>query len=993
MQNKGLVKGLAILLVIICAFYLSFSVVSSHYNSKAKEYANGDLMKEIKYLDSLAPQKVWLGYTLKEVRENEIGLGLDLKGGMNVILELNVGDVLQSLSGNSQDPTFLAAIDAANKKSERSQKDFVSLFVDEFHRIDPGARLSAIFGTLELKDRITTSSTDAEVEKVLRSEVQEAIDSSFKVLRQRIDRFGVVAPNIQRLETNGRILVELPGVKEPERVRKLLQGSAKLEFWETYFLPEVYDALQRADQILAQLQRNTESIATDTVAPAAAVTDSVSAVDKLSARVAQSADSAQQIAKASQQAELSKEHPLFALLALNVYNGQLAQSPVVGSARAADINTIDSLLALPQVKEALPRNLSLKWSAKEVKEGTKVYELYAIKKSRRDGSPALGGDVVTSAESTIQSQHGRQDPGVSMTMNAEGTKEWARLTKENINRCVAIVLDDMVYSAPRVNDEIANGTSSITGNFTVDEANDLANTLKSGKMAASVKIVQEDIVGPSLGQEAIKAGVISFVIALILLMIFMCAMYGFYPGMVVNIALILNIYFTLGILASLHAVLTLSGIAGLVLTLGMAVDANVLIFERIKEELRAGKGMLKAIEDGYRNAFSAIIDSNVTTVITGVILFMFGTGPIRGFATTLIIGLICSFITAVFITRVIFEARARRGKMEKTTFTTAITRNLLVDPKVDFLGKIRMGFAIPALIIIAGVAGLATIGLNRGIDFTGGRNYVVKFDREVSTTEIANLLSPKLGGSANVITIGSPDQVRISTNYKIEENTAEVDDEIETNIYEGLQPQLGENVTKAQFTEHYIQSSQKVGASMADDIKTGAVIAVVVSLIFMALYILIRFRDIAFSVGAFASVTVTTFCIIALYALLWRIMPFSMEVDQTFVAAVLTIIGYSINDTVVVFDRIRETLQLYPNRDRKEVFNHALNSTLTRTLNTTLSTFIVVFLIFILGGTTIQSFTFAIMLGIIIGTYSTLFIATPIAYLVSRKKKVHKAVA
>ena len=994
MQNKGLVKGIAILLVIICAFYLSFSLVSGHYANKAKEYANGDLMKEIKYLDSLSNQKVWLGYTLKQVRDNEIGLGLDLKGGMNVILELSVPDVVRNLSGNSQDPTFLAAMDAAEKKAPRSQKDFISLFIDEFHRIDPGARLAAIFGTLEMRDRITTSSTDAQVEKVLRDEVKEAIDSSFKVLRQRIDRFGVVAPNIQRLETNGRILVELPGVKEPERVRKLLQGSAKLEFWETYFLSEVYPSLERADQILAQLQqRNNTNTPVDSVAqtatetPAPAAKDSLSAADALSARVAQG-DSTNTAGAANdaQRASLSQEHPLFALLALNVQGGQLPQSPVVGMAHASDMRTIDSMLNIPQVKDVLPRNLSLKWSAKEISEGSKVYQLFAIKHTKRDGSPALAGDVITSAESTIDTQRGRQEPAVSMSMNAEGAKEWARLTKDNINRSIAIVLDDLVYSAPNVQVEIANGTSQITGNFTVDEANDLANTLKSGKMAASVKIVQEDIVGPSLGKEAIQAGVISFVIALILLMIYMCVMYGLLPGLVVSGALILNLYFTLGILASLHAVLTLAGIAGLVLTLGMAVDANVLIFERIKEERRAGKGVMKAIDEGYGHAFSAIIDSNVTTIITGIILFMFGTGPIRGFATTLIIGLICSFLTSVFLTRIVFEALAKRGKMDHITYTTSISKNMLVDPNYNFLGKIKMGFMIPILLFVLGGIALAVVGLNRGIDFTGGRNYVVKFDRDVTTAEVTHLLNGKFNDKVSTITIGSPDQVRISTNYKIEENTPEVDQEIETLLYEGLKPIIGDNVTKAQFNDHYIQSSQKVGASMADDIKTGAFIAVIVSLIFMALYILIRFRDIAFSLGAFASVTATTLGIIAFYALLWKIMPFSMEVDQTFVAAVLAIIGYSINDTVVVFDRIRETLKTYPNRPYFEVFNQALNSTLNRTINTSFSTFLVVLVIFILGGATIRSFTFAIMLGVIIGTYCTLFVATPIAYLVAIKR-------
>lgn len=933
-------------------------------------------MKEIKYLDSLSSQNVWLGYTLKEVRDNEIGLGLDLKGGMNVILELNVADVVKNLSGNSQDPTFLAAMESARDIQMRSQKDFISVFIDEFHRIDPGARLAAIFGTLELKDRITTSSTDDEVEKVLRAEVKDAIDSSFKVLRTRIDRFGVVAPNIQRLETNGRILVELPGVKEPERVRKLLQGSANLEFWETYTATEVIPHLQRADMILAQLSKKSgNAVAEETVAEVDSVATeaAVTGVDSLAmAAGVASAD--------AETGQVSSDHPLLSLLQLQ------NMGPAVGVARAADMNAIDSMLNIPQVKEALPRQLQLKWSAKEQVEGSKIYVLYAIKQTRRDGSAALSGDVITTAESTIINQHGRQDPGVSMSMNAEGAKEWARLTKENIGRSIAIVLDDVVYSAPNVNSEIPNGQSQISGNFTVDEANDLANTLKSGKMAASVRIVQEDVVGPSLGKEAINAGIISFIIALILLMIYMCVMYGILPGLVVNGALILNLFLTLGILASLHAVLTLSGIAGLVLTLGMAVDANVLIFERIKEELRAGKSMLKAIEDGYKNAFSAIIDSNVTTIITGIILYMFGTGPIRGFATTLIIGLICSFITAVFITRLVFERLARKGKMDNVTYTTSVSKNFLTDAKLNVVGKMKTGFILPLGIVVAGIIAMFTIGLNSGIDFTGGRNYVVKFDRNVTTTEVAELLSPSFEGRVRVITIGTPDQVRISTNYRIIENTPEVDADIENKLYEGLKPIIGDNVSHEMFVDKYIQSSQKVGASMADDIKSGAVIAVIISLIFMAIYILIRFRDVAFSIGAFASVTVTTLIIISLYAILWKVMPFSMEIDQNFIAAVLAIIGYSINDTVVVFDRIRETLKDYPTRNRFDVFNQAINSTLARTFNTSFSTLLVVLVIFFFGGANIRSFTFAIMIGVVFGTYATLFIATPIAYLINNRK-------
>ncbi|MDO5016806.1 MAG: protein translocase subunit SecDF [Porphyromonas sp.] len=993
MQNKGLVKWTAIILALVCGYYLSFTLVSGYYQNKAKKYAQGDVNKEILYLDSLSMKKVWAGKTLKEVRENELGLGLDLKGGMTVILELNAADVLETLSGNSQDPTFRAALEAAISKQERTQKDFISLFIEEFHAKDPGARLSAIFGTLALKDKVTTSSSDAEVERVLRTELQAAIESSHKVLRNRIDRFGVVAPNIQKLEGGNRILVELPGVKEPERVRKLLQGSANLEFWECYLLPEIWADLQNANEVIARLNQNSKAVEASKLAESAtavgeateeateeAAVDSLTTQSDLEALAGNSAE--------SEVADANDDGSLFALLSPNVYNGQLAPTAVVGMAHAKDMDKIDSLLNLPQVKEVLPRNLQLKWGVKEVQEGSKVYQLFAIKSSRRDGLPALGGDVVNNAQSVIENQRGRQEPAVSMSMNADGAREWARLTKENIGRPIAIVLDDVVYSAPNVNSEIPNGQSQITGNFTIDEADDLANTLNSGKMAASVRIVQEDVVGPSLGQEAIKAGFVSFVIALILLMIYMCLMYGWLPGLVVDAALLINFFLTLGILSSLHAVLTLAGIAGMVLTLGMAVDANVLIFERIKEELAAGKSMIKSIEDGYGNAFSAIIDSNVTTILTGIILYYFGSGPIRGFATTLIVGLICSFLTAVFLSRIFFERRASKGKMENTTFTTGISKNFISNPKFDFIGFRKTGLTISAAVLVIGGIALGLWGLNSGIDFTGGRNYIVKFDQPVKTSEVTELLNDKLDGHVSVITISTEDQVRISTNYKIDTNTPAVDAEIEELIYTGLQPLLGDGVTMDQFTRNYVQSSQKVGASMADDIKTGAVIAVILSLIVMAIYILIRFRDVAFSVGAFASVTFTTLSIIAFYALLWKVMPFSMEIDQTFIAAVLAIIGYSINDTIVVFDRIREYLRIFPNRDRRDLFNFALNSTLTRTFNTSISTLLVVLIIFLFGGASIQSFTFAMLLGVIFGTFATLFVATPIAFMINNKKFV-----
>ena len=743
MQNKGFVRVFAVLLTLVCLFYLSFSFVTRYYNNKAAEYAGGDPSKESLYLDSLSTQKVWLGYTLKQCREMEISLGLDLKGGMNVVLELNVADVIRSLSNNNQDENFNKALDLAYENQAASQKDFIDLFAEEYKKLDNGARLSAIFSTFELKDKITPQSSDAQVIAVLKDELQSAIDNSFNVLRTRIDRFGVVSPNIQRLETAGRILVELPGVKEPERVRKLLQGSANLEFWETYDLPEIYQQLVAADNMLATILKSDDTAAegseTTTVeATSEVVADNAAAettndADSLLAKIGEDKPEAQ---AAQSMEEFAKLHPLFAVLQINQYNGQLASGPVVGIADKKDMAKIDEYLNMKQVKDLLPRNLSLKWGVKAIDEKEQFFYLYAIKKTNRDGTPALGGDVVTDANADFVQQAGRSEQVVDMVMNAEGAKAWARLTKENIGKAVAIVLDDMVYSAPNVQVEITGGRSQITGHFTPEEAKDLANVLKSGKMAASVHIVQEDVVGPSLGQEAINSGVISFVLALVLLMFYMCAFYGVLPGLIADGALVLNIFFTMGILASFQAVLTLPGIAGMVLTLGMAVDANVLIYERTKEELRAGKSLSKAIADGYSNAFSAIFDSNLTSIITGVVLFYFGTGPIRGFATTMIIGLFASFLTAVFLTRIVYEALLAKDKLKNVTFTTSITKDLLTNPKINFLGARKVGYLIPVVIIVLGAISMSTIGLNNGIDFTGGRNYVIRFAQDVKTDEV-----------------------------------------------------------------------------------------------------------------------------------------------------------------------------------------------------------------------------------------------------------------
>ncbi|MDR0536722.1 MAG: protein translocase subunit SecDF [Tannerellaceae bacterium] len=1007
MQNKGFVKVFSMLLMLVCLFYLSFSFVTAYYGKKAAEYAQGDPKKESFYLDSLATKKVWPGlsfwpgYSLKECREMEVSLGLDLKGGMNVILELNVSDVIRALADNNQDENFNKALELAYKRQTSSQSNYIDLFAEEYKKLDAGAQLSAIFSTFELKEKITPQSNDAQVITVLKNELKSAIDNSFNVLRTRIDRFGVVSPNIQRLETTGRILVELPGVKETERVRRLLRGSANLEFWETYSMPEVAQQLFAVDKLLAQLEGGTSFSTTDSLTSEELQpikqnqTDSLAIANSTDSLLAQLGDST--INRTTQTlAEARKQNPLFSrLMPMISETGQAYPGPIIGRAHVNDMASIDEYFSMKQVKDLLPRNLTFRWGVKAIDEDGQVYELYAIKQTNRDGRPALGGDVITDATADFaQGQIGNSGSKqeVSMTMNAEGAKAWARLTKDNVNKSIAIVLDSMVYSAPNVLGEITGGRSQITGNFTPEEAKDLANVLKSGKMAASINIVQEDVVGPSLGKEAINAGVISFIVALLVLMIYMCVMYGLIPGMIANSALFVNIFFTMGVLASFQAVLTLPGIAGMVLTLAMAIDANVLIYERIKEELRAQKGLARAIADGYSNAFSAIFDSNLTSIITGIVLFYFGTGPIRGFATTLIIGLIASFLTAVFLTRIVYEALLTKDKIKQLTFTTSLSKNFLADPKINFLGNRKIGYIIPIIVMALGTLSLLTIGLNSGIDFTGGRNYTVKFEQNVNTEQIHSLLKPQFeGGAVSVITIGNASQVRISTNYRIADNDPNIDAEIEQKIYEGLKTLLPDGTTQEQFKD-YIKSSQKVGPSMADDIKNSAYLAVIIAMLFMALYILGRFRDIAFSVGTFLSVAIVTFSIVAFYSLLWKIMPFSMEVDQTFIAAVLTIIGYSINDTVVVFDRIRETIGLFPKRDRFQVINDALNSTLSRTFNTSMSTLLVVICIFALGGSTIRSFTFAILLGVIIGTYSTLFVATPIAYEIQKRRIATKAI-
>ena len=977
MQNKGFVKVFAFALTLVCLFYLSFSFVTRHHMSKAAEDPKG----ETHYLDSMQNEKVYLGaYTLKQCREMEIGLGLDLKGGMNVILEVSVPDVVKALADHKTDEAFNKAVAEAAKQSITSQDDFITLFINEYKKQAPQGTLAELFATQQLKDKVNTRSTDAEVEKVLREEVKAAIDNSYNVLRTRIDRFGVAQPNIQTLEGKmGRIMVELPGIKEPERVRKLLQGSANLEFWETYNTNEIVPYLQSVDSKLREVLAvadGEEAAPAETEEKAA-----VSATDSLAAAL--KGDAANNEAALAQ---MKKEHPLASVL--QMANG--AYGCVVGYANYRDTAEVNKLLAMKEAQTILPKELRLKWGVKaaDFDKTGQIFELYAIKSTERNGKAPLEGDVITDARDEFDN-FGK--PSVSMSMNTDGARRWATLTKNNIGKAIAIVLDGYVYSAPNVNGEITGGNSQITGNFTPEVTKDLANVLKSGKMPAPARIVQEDIVGPSLGQESINQGIVSFVVALILLMIYMCSMYGLIPGMVANCALFVNFFFTLGILTSFQAALTMSGIAGMVLSLGMAVDANVLIYERTKEELRAGKTTKAALADGYSNAFSAIFDSNLTSIITGIILFYFGTGPIRGFATTLIIGILCSFFTAVFLTRIVYEHFMNKDKWLNLTFTTNISKNIMRNPAYNFMGSTKKAFTVFGAAIAICLVSFFVRGLAQSIDFTGGRNFVVQFEQQVEPETVRDLLKTKITeDNVQAIALGTDKKtIRITTNYRINEESPTIDSEVEAFIYESLKSGnlLGEGTTLDIFIDRdnrtggSIISSQKVGPSIADDIKTSAIWSVLFALIAIGAYILLRFRNIAFSIGATASLVVETVMIIGMYSLCHTWAPFSLEIDQTFIGAILTAIGYSINDKVVVFDRIREFRALYPKRNRFQLFNDSLNTTLARTINTSLSTLVVLLCIFILGGDSIRSFAFAMILGVIFGTLGSLFCAAPVAYL------------
>ena len=996
MQNKGIVKFVAIVLILVCCFYLSFSFVTRYHENKAA--AMGEEAGQ-EYLDSIMNEKVYCGiYSFKQCREMEIGLGLDLKGGMNVILEVSVPDVIDVLADHKTDAAYKKSMEEAKKEEETSQDDFISLFIKHWKKNSNGRPLAAVFATQQMKGKVSTQSSDAEVESALRAEVQSAVDNSFNVVRNRIDKFGVVQPNIQKLEgQSGRIMVEMPGVKEPERVRKLLQGSANLEFWETYNSQEIYPLLAQLNQKYAALGGDA-AVSTDSVAAAPADTAAVdttaaATASDLTAKLAKKDDKA----AAQDKAAALKQNPLFA-----VFQPVPQGLAIVGYANARDTADVNKVIYSEIAASVLPAECKLRWGAKAEDFGGEntrgdIFALYALKITEPNGRAPLEGDVITNSKDDFD-QMGH--PSVSMQMNSDGARRWSQITKQNIGRGVAIVLDDAVYSAPRILTQIDGGNSQITGNFTIEDTKDLANTLNSGKMPAPTRIVQEEVVGPSLGAQSIKQGVISFIVAFVLLMIYMIMLYGWIPGILADIALLFNLFFTLGILTSFQAALTMPGIAGIVLTLGTAVDANVLIYERIKEELRRGLGLKEALQKGYSNAFSAIFDSNVTSLITGFILLFFGTGPVKGFATTWIIGIFCSFFTAVFLTRLVYENRLKKDKWLDLTFVTGYSKNLMQNAKYNFMGMYKKSFLIWGAAAVLFCVSFAVRGLSQSIDFTGGRNYVVTLDKETPVESVrqalagafVNTVGENAGKEANtsVIALGTDGKtIRVSTNWDIESNNPNVDDEAETILYNALKKGgfvSQDNVEAFKNPDvrqgGSIISSAKVGPAVAKDITYGAIISVIIALIAIFLYILLRFRNVAYSTGATIALALDALVVIGFYSVLWGWVPMSLEIDQVFIGAILTVIGYSINDKVVVFDRIRENFQLYGKRDRQQLFNDSLNQTLARTINTSITTLIVLLCIFILGGDSIRSFSFAMILGVVFGTLSSLFIAAPTAFLV-----------
>ncbi len=995
MQNKGIVIVTAVLLTLASIFYLSFSAATKYYDSQAAKIK--DPIAQQDYKDSVK----YLGiYSYQKCLETQIGLGLDLKGGMNVILEVSVPDVLENLADHKVDAAFVKSMKEARAEHEVSQSDFITLFINAFKKNAPGRHLSEIFATQQLQGKVSPNSSDKDVEKVLRTEVQAAIDNSFLVVRTRIDKFGVVQPNIQKLEgQQGRIMVEMPGINEPERVRKLLQGSANLEFWETYNSDEIIPYLSQ----LNQREANHRSGVKEEVADSAANdTAAVAAVEKAEAKAqAKASFKTKKNAKAddaASMAEAKKQNPLFSIFQPSG-NGALS---LVGYASARDTAEVNKIIYSALAKQILPADCRLLWSAKPADgiQAKNIYELHAIKVTTTNGRAPIEGDVVTDAKDQFNNLTG--SPEVSMTMNSDGARRWAALTKANVGKAIAIVLDGTVYSAPRVNGEISGGQSSISGNFTIEDTKDLANTLKSGRMPAPAHIVQEEVVGPTLGAQSIQQGFISFIFAFIILMIYMVVMYDFIPGMVANGALLLNLFFTMGIMASFQAALTMPGIAGIVLALGMAVDANVLIYERTKEELKKGLGTKQALSLGYSNAFSAIFDSNLTSIITGIILYVFGTGPIRGFATTLIIGICCSFFTAVFLTRLVYENRLKHDKWTKQNFSTRVSRNFMANKNFAFMSSYKTSFTVFGIVILIMLGSFFVRGLSKGIDFTGGRNYVVVLEKQTEPEQVKAALTPLFkGATVNALALGTDGKtIRISTNYKIESNNPTIDNEVEDILYKGLH---GAGLVTQGSVEAFknpdvraggsIVSSTKVGPAVAKDIKHGAIISVLFALAAIFLYILVRFRNVAFSVGSTVALVVDATIVIGFFSLLWDVVPFSLEIDQTFIGAILTVIGYSINDKVVVFDRIRENLTLHKKMDLQELFNKSLNETLARTINTSFSTLIVLLCIFCFGGESTRSFSFAMLLGVIFGTLSSIFMAAPVAYLTLGRKIKHEEAA
>ena len=988
MQNKGIVIVTAVLLALASIFYLSFSVATSYYDGQAAKIK--DPIAQQDYKDSVK----YLGvYSYQKCLETQIGLGLDLKGGMNVILEISVPDVVDVLADHKTDAAYVKSMEQAKKEEETSQSDFISLFIKYYHQNAPGKPLASVFATQQLKGKVSTQSSDGEVEKALREEVQSAIDNSYNVVRNRIDKFGVVQPNIQKLEgQEGRIMVEMPGIREPERIRKLLQGSANLEFWETYNSNEITPALRQLDQrLLGNNDAAADTAKTDSTKADKQVAQAESPKFKLNKKDEKNAVAAKAAGKQDQMELAKKRNPLLAMLQL-APQGSLS---VVGYANLRDTAEINKLIYSDLAKQVLPSDVKLLWGAKPADgiSAKNVFELYALKVTQTNGRAPLEGDVITDAKDEFDQNYGH--PSVSMSMNSDGARRWAALTKANVGKAIAIVLDGVVYSAPRVNGEITGGNSQITGNFTVEDTKDLANTLKSGRMPAPARIVQEDVVGPSLGAQSIQQGVISFIVAFILLMIYMIVMYDLIPGMMANFALLINLFFTLGILTSFQAALTMPGIAGIVLSLGMAVDANVLIYERTKEELRKGKMLKQAIQEGYGNAFSAIFDSNLTSIITGIILYVFGTGPIRGFATTLIIGICCSFFTAVYLTRLVYEYQMKKDRWQKQNFTTSISRKFMQGANFGFMSMYRKTFAIAGIAVVVFGISFALRGLSKSIDFTGGRNYVIKLEKAVEPEEVTNALRPYFDNSTvSSLALGTDHKtIRVSTNYKIDSNNPSVDGEVEDILYRGLSAAgLVTQKSVEMFKNPDVRaggsiiSSTKVGPSVAKDITYGAIISVIFALIAIFIYILIRFHNVAFSVGSVVALALDTFVVMGFYSALWGLVPFSLEIDQTFIGAILTVIGYSINDKVVVFDRIRENMGLYRKADLQTMFNKSLNETLARTLNTSFSTLLVLLCIFFLGGDSIRSFSFAMILGVVFGTLSSIFIAAPIAYLTLGRK-------